>query len=510
MTTTSDSTTIDANKLFSEAEHELILKLSGWEEYEDERLRALYGDPRADAPEESDTGNDKDQLLSEVEADSALLAFLNEEEETGDPLAEGNDKDEADADPSTETLLREFLGPRYDFLSTVESRKRLLSELVRQVQGAVLFKKGPLTAEMLYAKLLYYFGHLQSDTLDAIRIAMGSRAGGSGASNYGTEAEKKRMLNEYLLSIPFGIVSKTNTIAVVRKALDDALYGLQEAKKKIVQHLTLSAHGSGQSEALLLVGPPGTGKTALASAVASALGLPFSKLSFAGLSDILTLKGTNSSWGSSQASFLVKELCRVKCENPVMLLDEVDKSGGYGSSGAVINVLAELLDPRQSNSFRDLFLEFPVDFSKTMFILTANDPDSIPSYILDRCQVIEVSPYSLDERATIIQRYIPKQITADYCFNFEIEITELASKGFAQFESLREARRAVMSHVSAMLEAYEPGHVPTIVIKRYRAELVPPPSKGLKNTKSKRIAGFASQRGDDNPQGGSQGPGPGM
>ncbi len=448
-------TGIDPEVFFTQEEKGLIEHLSGWIKEEVEQ----------------------DDML-QIESDRAeeLLNILNG---TEDMPAEAEEKQVTTKKPDTEALLRDHLGPRYNLLNTIECRDRFLLAVAEYIHNG---SKISQPSERFVSKLLCYFGHIDSEAHSGIEAAFMTMS-----SAQPQRDDRKRIFLEHLAHIPFNITKRVNAIADVRDTLESSLYGLQEVKKKVMEHLTLCMHGSGRADALLLVGPPGTGKTAISSAIAQAQGLPFSKLSFAGLSDILTLRGSNSSWTSASPGFLLKEMCRNRCENFVFLLDEVDKSGGYGNSGYVINVLAELLDPRQNSAFKDLFMEFPLDFSKVLFILTANDMKAIPSFVMDRCSVISVREYNAEERAVIVREYMPAQIIADKGFMFDIEIGESAAAEFSKITSLRKARAAVLSHVAAALANEAAGSVERVLIDTYNPKLVNLP------TAEKQAIGFTAQ-----------------
>lgn len=463
---------IDAELFFSTEEKAFIEHLSGWAEEKVEQNANLL----SDWDEEEIEQDDLFQAGTETEED--LFSLFNGTQPAQNAVhSETSVNDMRNCKrPETAELLQDYLGPRHNFLNTMEDRERFMRDVAESIRNGTKISVHP---ERFATKLLYFFGHIDHEAHSGIEAAFMTMN-----SAQTQRDDRKRIFLEHLAHIPFNIKKSVNAIADVRTALESSLYGLQEVKRKVLEHLTLCMHGSGRADALLLVGPPGTGKTALASAIALAQGLPFSKLSFAGLSDILTLRGSNSSWTSATPGALLKEMCRNRCENFVFLLDEVDKSGGYGNTGYVINVLAELLDPRQNSAFKDLFMEFPLDFSRVLFILTANDMTSIPSFVIDRCSVIRVREYDAEERAVIIRKYMPGQIIADKGFNFEIEIAVEAAAEFAKITSLRKAREAVLSHVAAILVNETAGKVRKVLISKYDPKLVNLP------VTERRVVGF--------------------
>jgi ATP-dependent Lon protease len=164
------------------------------------------------------------------------------------------------------------------------------------------------------------------------------------------------------------------------------------------------------------------------------------------------------------------------CENPVLLLDEVDKTGGYSNS-AVITLLAEVLDPDQSCRYQDVFLQgVPIDLSKVTWVLTANDREAIPEYVVNRCQLIMVPQYSDAEKRTIIRDYFPRQIRAARRFPFAIRVTDaIAQKLATRTASLREAKRVLSDLVATALEKREPGTFKVLWTTTWDDTVLPPP-----------------------------------
>jgi ATP-dependent Lon protease len=275
------------------------------------------------------------------------------------------------------------------------------------------------------------------------------------------EDGKLLSLHETLTGLPFGIsIPPNSNIAQVGSRLDATLYGLVEVKHAIRIELILAAHATGRMHPtpLLLVGPPGTGKTAVAEAVASALDLPFVRISLAGHCDVVHLKGSAFSWSSSGPGIIVQSLIATKSQAAIVLLDECDKSGGYSNSN-VTNVLAELLDPDQCHRYQDLFLSgLPIDLSEIIWVLTANDLEKVPDFVQNRCKAIHLRNYTAEEKLVIIRDFFPKQIVKHRGFDFSISVgLDVAQRLAAEANSLREAKRMLTEMIAGALERKSPG-----------------------------------------------------
>jgi ATP-dependent Lon protease len=284
-------------------------------------------------------------------------------------------------------------------------------------------------------------------------------------------------LYDAVTALPFGItLPVTTSVTEVASRLDKALFGLQEMKRSIRLEMVLAAHAVGpmHPQALLLVGPPGTGKTATGEAVAQALGLPFIRISLAGHCDVVALKGSAFAWNSSGIGYFAQALIAARCQNPVVLVDEVDKAGGYSNS-SVPNLLAEVLDPAESHRYADLFLQgLNLDLSQVIWVLTANDLSKVPDFVLNRCKVINLRSYNVEEKTTIIKNYFPKQIAASKRLDFTIEVEdEVARRLATEAKSLREAKRMLTEMVALLIEHRKPGGFKHLVVDRWDDSVTP-------------------------------------
>jgi ATP-dependent Lon protease len=233
-----------------------------------------------------------------------------------------------------------------------------------------------------------------------------------------SEAAIARTYLDWLAALPWGReVPEREDLEAARRLLDAEHAGLDAVKERILEHLAVHllrrrARGAtppAAGVALCLAGPPGTGKTSLARAMAEALGRPFVRVALGGVRDEAEIRGHRRTYVGALPGRIVAGLRRAGCANPVMLLDEIDKLGDQ-ARGDPAAALLEVLDPEQQAAFADHYLEVPVDLRPVMFVATANDPGALPAPLRDRLDVVPLPGYGPEEKAEIVARHlIPRQ-----------------------------------------------------------------------------------------------------
>ncbi|QSZ30221.1 hypothetical protein DSL72_004743 [Monilinia vaccinii-corymbosi] len=307
---------------------------------------------------------------------------------------------------------------------------------------------------------------------------------------------------ENLVEIPWSEMTKdqlgVDTLSRARKQLDDDHYGLEKVKKRLLEYLAIlklkqdinddvntqlakaeeenasakveilkNKRMIDKSPILLLVGPPGVGKTSLAKSIATALGRKFHRISLGGVRDEAEIRGHRRTYVAAMPGLIVNGLKKVGVANPVFLLDEIDKVGTSNFHGDPSAAMLEVLDPEQNHTFTDHYVNIPIDLSKVLFIATANSLDTIPPPLLDRMETITLSGYTtLEKRHIALQHLIPKQIRTNGLREGQVEFSpDVVSKiieSYTRESGVRNLEREIGSVCRAKAveyaEAKDSGH----------------------------------------------------
>ena len=233
---------------------------------------------------------------------------------------------------------------------------------------------------------------------------------------------------EYVLELPWKKSSEEKLdLKEARKILDEDHYGLDDVKERILEFLAvIKLRPDSKSPIMLLVGPPGVGKTSLGRSIARALGREFERFSLGGMRDEAELRGHRRTYIGAMPGRIIQGLRRVGVNNPVLMLDEIDKLGN-DYRGDPSSALLEILDPQQNDTFRDHYLDLPFDLSKIFFIATANDLGPIPPPLRDRMEIISLAGYSDIEKLNIAKQYlVPRQVEENGLKEDQFEISDAA------------------------------------------------------------------------------------
>ncbi len=267
-----------------------------------------------------------------------------------------------------------------------------------------------------------------------------------------SEYQVIRTYLDWILALPWHARSGDEEIALakVESALDGRHYGLREAKERILEFLAVRKLRGGDPHGPILcfVGPPGTGKTSLGEAIASAIGRQFYRISVGGVRDEAEIRGHRRTYVGSMPGLILQALRRVQLKDPVLMIDEIDKMTGGGPSGDPTAAMLEVLDPSQNNSFVDHYLNLPFDLSSVLFICTANNLFDIPAPLRDRMEVIRIAGYTIEEKVEIAWRYLLPRLfeehgITDKDLQFTDEVLGFISSRYSREAGLRNFERNV-------------------------------------------------------------------
>lgn len=292
-------------------------------------------------------------------------------------------------------------------------------------------------------------------------------------------AAESTVLRTYLdtcLEFPFGKRTTDNvSVAQAKKILDEDHDGLAKVKDRILEFVAVKQFSDSiKNQIICLIGPPGVGKTSVAASVARALGRRYARVSLGGMHDEAEIRGHRKTYVGAMPGRIVTAIINAKAENPVIVLDEIDKMAN-NFRGDPTSALLEVLDPEQNKSFRDNFMEIPIDLSDTLFIATANSYDGIPAPLLDRMEIIELSTYTDSEKLGIAKNHlIPKQLKRNGLTSKYFRITDdgisALIKSYTREAGVRTLERTIASLIRKSAKKIAEGKAKSVRITEKNIE----------------------------------------
>jgi len=327
-------------------------------------------------------------------------------------------------------------------------KTELMDQIQKQVDDTFDKKSRRMRLEEMYEKIKEELGLNQDERINHVNELRANLEGKKVPDDVNKliEAEITKYLNtdrqsaesavirthiEWMTQMPWGVSQEENfDITTAQNILDDSHYGMDKLKERILEFIAVgNLRKSVNGKILCFIGPPGVGKTSIGESIANALNRKFIRIALGGDSDTSILKGHRRAYVGAAPGKIASALKAVQCENPVILLDEIDKIGSRSMQGDPSSALIEILDPSQNHSFQDHFLDAPLDLSRVLFLCTANYAQNIHPILKDRMEVIWVSGYTHNEKKHILWKYLyNKAIESNGLEDYQhlIELTEEA------------------------------------------------------------------------------------
>jgi ATP-dependent Lon protease len=254
---------------------------------------------------------------------------------------------------------------------------------------------------------------------------------------------------EWIIELPWKKSTEDHLdLKAARKQLDKDHYDIERIKERIIEFLAVrKLKPDARSSIICFVGPPGVGKTSLGKSIAAAMGREFERISVGGVRDESEIRGHRRTYIGAMPGVIVRAIRDAGSNNPVLMIDEIDKMGA-DFRGDPASAMLEVLDPEQNQTFRDHYLDLPFDLSNVMFICTANQLDPVPAPLRDRMEIIELSGYTEEDKLEIAKRYrVPRQIERNGLSKSKIEITdkaiEMIIEGYTREAGVRQLEREI-------------------------------------------------------------------
>ncbi len=348
-----------------------------------------------------------------------------------------------------------------------EQREYLLRQQLRAIQGE-LGETNPERAEVQELRDRLIAADLPEDVHKEFERELGRMERLPPAA---PDYQITRTYLELVLELPWRKSTEDDLdLDKAQRVLDEDHFDLEKIKERIIEHLAvLKLNPKAKAPILCFVGPPGVGKTSLGQSIARSLGRQFERMSLGGLHDESELRGHRRTYIGAMPGRIIQAIRRAGVNNPVLMLDEIDKLG-RDFRGDPTSALLEVLDPAQNSTFRDNYLDMPFDLSKVFFVATANALDVIPPALLDRMEVLRLSGYSEEEKLQIAVRYlVPRQLTQAGLTPIQLTITPEAIRriitGYTREAGVRDLERMLARVARKVARKVAQGETQPIVVE---------------------------------------------